>query len=397
MKATGEHWLQRWLPAQRPIDAGEGFRASAGALIGILVTGLVGLAVLGPGSGRIWLVAPMGASAVLLFAVPSSPLAQPWSIIGGNLVAAVVGVTAARWIPEPAVAAAAAVGIAIGIMLALRCLHPPSGAVALVAVLGGVDVRSAGYAFVATPVLLDSAVILAVALLYNNLTGRRYPHDRMPQARSRPRSGHDGERSPSMVFDAADLAAALAQFDQVIDVGTADLGALFRTLEAQVYRRRFGALQCRHLMSSEASPFEFATELAEAWRAMREREVQAVPVVDRGRMVIGIVTRGDFVRHADMVDEGGLRARLARFLRRTEGMHSDKHEVVGQIMAKPVRTALDTSSIADLVPLMTEADFRHVPIVDGQGRLVGMVAQADVIAALYETVLAREPMAGTSA
>ena len=102
------------------------------------------------------LIAPMGASAVLLFAVPSSPLAQPWSIIGGNTVAAIVGVTAAHFISAPVLAASIAIGVAIGAMFTLRCIHPPSGAVALTAVLGGPVITSMGYRFVLWPVLLNS-------------------------------------------------------------------------------------------------------------------------------------------------------------------------------------------------------------------------------------------------
>src|SRR5450830_1606221 len=86
-------------------------------------------------AATVWLIAPMGASAVLLFAVPASPLAQPWSIIGGNLVSALVGVSYAKLVAEPALAAALAIALAIACMFALRCIHPPSGAVALTAVL----------------------------------------------------------------------------------------------------------------------------------------------------------------------------------------------------------------------------------------------------------------------
>ena len=96
-----------------------------------------------------WFIAPMGASAVLLFAVPSSPLAQPWSIIGGNLVSRAdrrhLRAPACRHRRWPARLAGS---LAIGAMFSLRCLHPPSGAVALTAVLGGPAVQALGYAFV---------------------------------------------------------------------------------------------------------------------------------------------------------------------------------------------------------------------------------------------------------
>jgi CBS domain-containing membrane protein len=91
--------------------------------------------LLGSSTSILLLVAPMGASAVLLFAVPASPLAQPWSIVGGNLVSATVGVACATWISDLVDAAALAIALAICAMFALRCVHPPSGAVALTAVL----------------------------------------------------------------------------------------------------------------------------------------------------------------------------------------------------------------------------------------------------------------------
>ncbi|MBS0343785.1 MAG: CBS domain-containing protein, partial [Proteobacteria bacterium] len=77
------------------------------------------------------------------------------------------------------------------------------------------------------------------------------------------------------------------------------------------------------------------------------------------------------------------------FLKRTDHTHSDKHEVVGQIMTANVRTARDSTPIAELVPLMADLGFHHVPVVDSRGRLAGMVTQTDLIGALYETALAR--------
>ena len=114
-----------------------------GALIGLFCTEWVGRHALG--GANPWFIAPMGASAVLLFAAPASPLAQPWSIMAGNLVSALIGVTCAHAIPDPGLAAAAAGSLAIAAMFTLRCLHPPSGAVALTAVLGGPAVASLGY------------------------------------------------------------------------------------------------------------------------------------------------------------------------------------------------------------------------------------------------------------
>ena len=150
-------------------------RSTVGALIGILMTGYVTQLALGMSMGFPLLVAPMGASAVLLFAAPNSPLAQPWSILGGNTIAALMGVSITILIPDPLIAAAVAVAAAIGAMSLWGCLHPPSGAVALTAVLGGPEVHALGYKFAFWPVGVNSILLLAVAIVFNNMTGVTYP------------------------------------------------------------------------------------------------------------------------------------------------------------------------------------------------------------------------------
>jgi CBS domain-containing membrane protein len=169
------------------------------------------------------LIAPMGASAVLLFAVPASPLAQPWSILAGNLLSAFVGVTTALLIPSPLIAAALAAGLATGLMAIFRCTHPPSGAVALTAVLGGPAVHAAGYHFVLVPVLLNSVLLVVVAMAYNNLTGVSYPHKAHAPAHPHPPA------QPLGVTD-ADFDAVLADYGEVLDIGREDLQRIYEDL-----------------------------------------------------------------------------------------------------------------------------------------------------------------------
>src|SRR5689334_23909736 len=130
--------LLRWVvPETPPVSERERLRAATGALLGILLTGMLGHLALGADAILPAIVAPMGASAVLLFAVPASPLAQPWSIIGGNTISAIMGVAAASAIHDPIIATGVGVSLAIAAMSFTRCLHPPGGAAALTAVLGG--------------------------------------------------------------------------------------------------------------------------------------------------------------------------------------------------------------------------------------------------------------------
>lgn len=381
-------WFQNLLPPRASISQRERFRAGAGALLGILLTGSASALLADSTVSTLWLMAPMGASAVLLFGVPASPLAQPWSIVGGNLLAAVIGVACAKLIALPVAAASAAIFFSIGAMFALRCLHPPSGAVALTAVLGGADVHAAGFGFVIAPVALNTALLLAVAMFYNSATGRRYPHGQQAEA-PHPHPTRDGSPTERLGFTPGDLQTALQDYDQVLDISLDELAGLFHRTEMNAFRRRFGDTRCAAIMSSDIHAVEFGTELAEAWALMQAHAVQALPVLNRARHVIGIVTRSDFLRHAELHDQRSIGIRLRAFLRRTAHTHSDKHEVVGQIMSAHVSTALETTPVVELVPLMADVGHHHVPVVDAERKLVGMVTQTDLVAALYEICLAR--------
>lgn len=126
--------------------------------------------------GAAWIAASMGASAVLLFAVPHGPLSQPWPVFGGHLIAALLGVTCAWLIRDTLLASAGAVALTILAMQYLRCIHPPGGATALAAVVGGEGIRALGYMYVVTPVLLNVLILLLLAVALNYpFPWRRYP------------------------------------------------------------------------------------------------------------------------------------------------------------------------------------------------------------------------------
>ena len=159
-------------PAPVLVDGTQRFRAVAGAFVGILVAGILSRWI-GDASGLgPWLVAPMGASAVLVFAVPASPLAQPWAVLGGNTLSALVGTVCVLLIPDPAIACAVAVALAIAVMFQLRCLHPPGGATALLVVL----TQTTQFQFSVFPVLANSVLLVLAGMVFNSLTGRPYPH-----------------------------------------------------------------------------------------------------------------------------------------------------------------------------------------------------------------------------
>ena len=176
----------------------EKWLSTAGGLAGILGVALISQSQLGM-TGSASIIASMGSSAVLLFAVPHGPLSQPWSVFGGHLVSAIVGVTCVKLIPAPMLAAAIAVALAIGAMHYLRCIHPPGGATALGAVLGGDAVHQLGYQFVITPVMLNAITILLVALVFNApFAWRRYPAAWSGGAGARPPATATAKATPLM-------------------------------------------------------------------------------------------------------------------------------------------------------------------------------------------------------
>src|ERR1700761_7290453 len=150
--------------------------ACLGAIVGIGLAGLIAALIHGDGEATPWLVAPMGASAVLLFAVPASPMAQPWPIIGGNSLSALTGFAVGQALGHGAVACGIGVGLAIGVMSVTRSLHPPGGAAALTGVIGGGLVDPAGWWFPVAPVALDAVLLVAVGWAFHRLSGHAYPH-----------------------------------------------------------------------------------------------------------------------------------------------------------------------------------------------------------------------------
>jgi CBS domain-containing membrane protein len=379
--------LRPLLPAQSHTSFRERARASSGAILALLVTGLLCRYFLPHEPASIFLVGPMGASAVLLFCLPASPLAQPWSVIGGNVVCGLVGAACVRWMGDSVPVAALAVALAIGAMFVLRCLHPPGGAVALTVVMGGPAIHAAGFSFPLVTVLINSSLMVAVAIAYNNLTGRRYPHLQQP-AHANPHATHDPLPTLRLGFKPEDLDAVLKQYNQVLDVSRDDLEEIFLKTEMRAYQRRFGVISCGDIMSKDVATAEFGTALETAWRDMRARKVAALPVLNRARRVIGIVTQTDFLDHSGLDDYHTVTQKLRRFLRRTGVTHTEKAEVVGQIMTMKPAVATLATPIIDLVPLMADAGFHHIPVVDEEQRFAGIVTQSDLVAALYESRLA---------
>ena len=191
-----------------------------GALLGIgcvyfVSSTLADLQIISIASGTL-IIASMGASAVLLFAVPHGALSQPWALIGGHLGSGVIGICCALMLDNTLLSAAVAVGLAIVFMHYARCIHPPGGATALSAVVGGSTVHELGFYYLITPILLNVVVILSVAILFNCLFyWRRYPahfSKKLYAEKITPTSDRQIELTQE------DFAAAMLEVDSYIDI-----------------------------------------------------------------------------------------------------------------------------------------------------------------------------------
>ncbi len=157
--------LPDWLGFHKQSAMGDRWTSALGAFLSVLLVFMAsGWAI---GQQNLVVVTSMGSSAVLLFSAPDSPLSQPWPLIGGHFIAATVGVGCTIVLGADLLSAGMAVGITVLFMQWTRSMHPPAGATALAAVIGGDAVTSLGWMFVLKPVLLNTFLLLASALIIN--------------------------------------------------------------------------------------------------------------------------------------------------------------------------------------------------------------------------------------
>lgn len=339
-----------------PILAGATLRerliACVGALIGIGLTGLISSYLLGQGPHLPLIVAPMGASAVLLFAVPASPLAQPWSIVGGNTISALVGIITASLIPDPVIASGVGVSLAIAAMSLARCLHPPGGAAALTAVLGGPVVASWGLLFPFAPVGLNSCILVALGLLFHKLSRRNYPHVAAIAAVNTHQTA-DLPASLRVGFREEDLDAALAALDETFDIDRGDLSRVLQQVELQATIRAHGDIRCADIMSRDVISIDMHADPADARALLLKHNIRTLPVTDENGRLAGTIGLRELSRDAGQV---------------------------GDILSKAA-TASENDPAFSLLPVLTDGHAHAVIVTDNQHRIAGLISQTDLLSA----------------
>lgn len=361
---------------QTNVSQQERYRAAGGAFIGLLLTLLAGHYLGGLVGVSDWAMASLGASALLVFVLPSSPMAQPWAVIGGNFLSALIGIACVNLFDYPVVTAPAAVGLSILCMFVLRCLHPPAAAVAMITTLNSIS--DVSFAFF--PVMTDAMLLVVVGVFYNNLTGKPYFNFWRPMP----------EKGEIDVSHSEEIDAVLSRYNQVIDINRADLARLIGQVEMRAYEYKLKDMKCAQIMTTDVRFLDVSTPLNAAWKTLRDNHIKALPVTDRNRRVVGIVTLEDFLQHASIDFQknfGQLVKGIVRSgLKGIGNTLTTQPDVVGQIMSKKVRVISDSRNVLDLVAVFHSQGHHHLPVIDSHQALVGIITQSDFVAAIERSL-----------
>ncbi len=355
--------------------------SSSGAVIGIGLVAWISHHLVGS-TALPFIVASMGAAAVLLYAAPHSPLTRPWSFVGGHLVSAAVGVACAAWVPDLFLASGLAVGLAIFAMHQLNCLHPPGGAAALVAVIGGEQVQSLGYLYVLIPVglnvlILGGSVWLTRVLLAQRRQGKAFiPYSDKYEEYDLPNTSS---------FSNDDLNSALQEINTYIDVTIEDLNDIYTRATSFAHKRSLGNMVCRDIMTHQVITVEFGDSLKDAWTLMQQHNIKSLPVISKVQRVKGIITVSDFKQEAAHFPGETIEERLKTLIKPTSGISSNKAEVVGQLMVSPVITLEEDAHVSEAVSIFTNKGISHIPILNYERRLAGMLSRTDVAHSLHSS------------
>ncbi|MHA6345919.1 HPP family protein [Roseivivax sp. CAU 1761] len=370
--------LRHVTPAVAQSSVAEAGRAGIGAFVGL---GIAGLFVLSPAVDRdlgLYLVAPFGASSVLLFALPNSPLAQPWSAVVGNVLAALIGVLCAMFIEHGVARVALAVGATITATILAKALHPPAGAVAMTAALAPENVDALGFWFVLSPVALGTVLLVILAMGYAKLTGRHYPFRRVEEADSD--GTNDAGSSGRLGLSESELTNILEQYKQSFNLGAEDLARLIGAAELQAAAHHTGPLCAGDIMSSHLVSVSRTTPLNEIADQFARHRFTSLPVVQEDGRYLGIIFQIHLITRA-REDALRLNRGFASAFRRLVERGRLKPVEAQDIMSVAAPRAQATTPLSVLLSLVAEAEIDAVPVLDGPN-LIGIVTRTDLVRAL---------------
>lgn len=323
-------------------------------------------------STAVLLAGPLGASAVLVFAVSSGALSQPWPLFGGYFLATAIAIGLSLALGHSSEVACLAIALVVLAMFALRCVHPPAAALTLVLAFTEAPGGS-GWAMLLPP-MLGVTVLFVWAVIYNNITGRQYPKFDSPL-----NTHHTADITPDrrVGITDSDLQYALNEFGEFVDITPGDLERLVSITERSLLRRQMGDVRAGQIMARDVRFISPQTSVLATLQILRHHHVKTLPVLDKHNELVGIISLSDLMGQIDKPDGKLFAARIKAW----------REQPIRKWMSTPVISVEADLHVAELIPLMSTHGLHSVPVLE-QGRLVGLITQTDLIAALHRDLVA---------
>ncbi|OWY07126.1 HPP family protein [Thioclava sp. IC9] len=362
--------LRRFGPSMGRRPAVDILRGAVGAGVAILVVTFIVATLPHSRQAGIYLVSSFASMAVLLFVLPNSPLAQPWSAMMGMMISAVVPVAVLMVTPPP-YADGLAVGGSIAAMMAARALHPPAAGIALLVILEHEAGRRLGFDFAIFPIAVMTVLMIGFAMVWNRLFGISYPT--RPLAYS---PAHVGRaRGPARSLSQRDLSNLLVEFNQSANMDPADLARLMAVAEHRAAESLLADTHVRDLMTQNPVTVSPEAPLSEIVRKMTALNVHTLPVVDNSGYYLGVVDQHDALE--ELFKEFDILRRPLRF------RAAPPEAEVRAIFHTDIETVEGDTPVGQLLERLARREARVVPVTES-GRLVGILTRTDIIALLLE-------------
>ncbi|WP_417806975.1 HPP family protein [Thioclava sp.] len=318
---------------------------------------------------NIYLVSSFASTAVLLFVLPNSPLAQPWASMMGMLISAVVPILVLQIIPPP-YADGLAVAAAIATMMAARALHPPAAGIALLVVLEHEAGIHLGLGFAVFPIATLTAVLIVCAMIYNRVFGISYPTRPLANHTAQGAQAHD----PVHKLSQRDLSDLLLEFNHSANLAPADLAQLLAAAEYRAAEALLAGTLVRDIMTHNPVTVTPEAPLSEIVRKMTELNVHTLPVVDSLDHYLGVVDQQDALE--ELFKEFDLLRRPFRF------RAAPPEAEARSIFHTNIRTVEDDTAVGALLERLARREARVVPVVNEAGLLTGILTRTDIMTLL---------------
>lgn len=329
------------------------------------------------------MLAAVGSTGIILFTMPQSPMGQPWSVMGSYGFAVLIGLVIEALNLPPIAGIGISIALVVWITMTLKCVHPPAGAIT-VYVFNQHPATWFDMAEIAISSIASALLLLLTASLVNNLfLGRKYPQCQ-PDPAANLHKTKDAPPTQRAGITNEDLDFALQQHGTYIDVQESELIQLYETAVNHAFTRKMNTT-CADIMARDVISITQETKLDDAWVLLRKHKIKALPVIDTERRVIGIVTVADFLK--DIPNKPKAIVSGLEKLKQVGRANQRDVRTVKEIMSRQVLTETADAPVSGLIKKLSDQGLHHVPVVNQQQQLVGMITQSDLIASMYQKVV----------